>query len=68
MFSTINQLHNRKVIMKTNTIMMRKISLALLSLSLLIASVALPMNMANHRAIPDAYAQTNAPCVECIIM
>ena len=46
--------------MKTNTIIMRKISLSLLSLSLLIASIALPMNMANHRAIPDAYAQTNA--------
>jgi carboxymethylenebutenolidase len=39
---------------------MRKISLALISLSLIIASVALPMNMANHRAIPFAYAQTNA--------
>jgi carboxymethylenebutenolidase len=60
MFSSINQLPNRKVIMKTNTIIMRKISLSLLSLSLLIASIALPMNMANHRAIPDAYAQTNA--------
>ena len=66
MFPSINQLPNRKVIMKTNTIIMRKISLALLSLSLLIASVALPMNMANHRAIPDAYAQTNAAYVECI--
>jgi carboxymethylenebutenolidase len=58
MFSSIDQLPNRKVIMKTNTIIMRKISLALLSLSLLIASLALPMNMANHRAIPDAFAQT----------
>jgi carboxymethylenebutenolidase len=66
MFSSINQLHNRKVIMKTNTIIMRKISLALLSLSLLIASVALPMNMANHRAIPDAYAQTNAAMLNAL--
>ena len=66
MFSSINQLRNRKVIMKTNTIIMRKISLALLSLSLLIASVALPMNMANHRAIPDAYAQTNAAMLNAL--
>ena len=66
MFSSINQLRNRKVIMKTNTIIMRKISLALLSLSLLIASVALPMNMANHRAIPDAYAQTNAAMLSAL--
>ena len=66
MFSSINQLRNRKVIMKTNTIIMRKISLALLSLSLLIASVALPMNMANHRAIPDAYAQTNVAMLNAL--
>jgi carboxymethylenebutenolidase len=66
MFPSINQLPNRKVIMKTNTIIMRKISLALLSLSLLIASVALPMNMANHRAIPDAYAQTNAAMLNAV--
>jgi carboxymethylenebutenolidase len=66
MFSSINQLPNRKVIMKTNTIIMRKISLALLSLSLLIVSVALPMNMANHRAIPDAYAQTNAAMLNAL--
>jgi carboxymethylenebutenolidase len=66
MFPSINQLPNRKVIMKTNTIIMRKISLALLSLSLLIASVALPMNMANHRAIPDAYAQTNAAMLNAL--
>src|ERR687886_1834852 len=58
MFSLINELSNRKVIMKTNTIIIRKISLALLSLSLLIAAVALPTNMVNHGAIPDAYAQT----------
>ena len=38
--------------------LMRKISLALLSSSLIIASIILPMNMANHGAIPDAYAQT----------
>jgi len=66
MFSSINRLRNGKVIMKTNTIIMRKISLALLSLSLLIASVALPMNMANHRAIPDAYAQTNAAMLSAL--
>lgn len=66
MFPSINQLPNRKVIMKTNTIIMRKISLALLSLSLLIASVALPMNIANHRAIPDAYAQTNAAVLNAL--
>jgi carboxymethylenebutenolidase len=66
MLSSIKQLPNRKVTMKTNTIIMRKISLALLSLSLLIASIALPMNMANHRAIPDAYAQTNAAMLNAL--
>jgi carboxymethylenebutenolidase len=45
---------------------MRKISLALLSLSLLTASVALPINMGNHRAIPDAYAQTNAAMLNAL--
>src|SRR4051794_38551972 len=39
---------------------MRKISLALLSSSLIIASIILPMSMANYRATPFAYAQTNA--------
>jgi ABC-type molybdate transport system substrate-binding protein len=39
---------------------MKKISLVLLSLSLIIACLALPMSMANNRAIPFAYAQTNA--------
>jgi carboxymethylenebutenolidase len=57
MFSPINQLSNTKVIMKTNTITTRKIILSLLSLSILIASVALPMNTSNHTAIPHAYAQ-----------
>jgi carboxymethylenebutenolidase len=52
--------------MKTNTIIMRKISLALLSLSLLIALIALPMKMANHIAIPDAYAQTNAAMLNAL--
>ena len=52
--------------MKTNTTIMRKISLALLSLSLLIALIALPMNMANHIAIPDAYAQTNAAMLNAL--
>jgi carboxymethylenebutenolidase len=66
MFSSINQLPNRKVIMKTNTIIIREISLALFSLSLLIASVALPTNMANHGAIPDAHAQTNAAMLNAL--
>jgi carboxymethylenebutenolidase len=52
--------------MKTNTIITRKISLALLSLSLLIAFIALPMNMVNHIAIPDAYAQTNAAMLNAL--
>ena len=52
--------------MKTNTTIMRKISLALLSLSLIIALIALPMNMANHIAIPDAYAQTNAAMLNAL--
>lgn len=68
MFSSINQqLSKRKVIMKTNRITTRKISLALLSLSLLVASVTLPMNMNNHRAIPLAYAQsTNAAMLSAL--
>ena len=45
---------------------MRKISLALLSLSLIIALIALPMNMANHIVIPDAYAQTNAAMLNAL--
>ena len=53
--------------METNTIITRKISLALLSLSLLIAAVVLPMNMANHGTIPDAYAQsTNAAMLSAL--
>ncbi len=39
---------------------MKKIILGLLSLSLIIGSLALPMSMANYRVIPFAYAQTNA--------
>jgi carboxymethylenebutenolidase len=66
MFSLINELSSRKVIMKTNTVITRKISLALLSLSLLIASVVLPMSMTNHRAIPDAYGQTNAAMLNAL--
>src|SRR5437762_1724583 len=62
MFSLINQL----VSIKINTIIMRKTSLALVSLSLFIASVALPMNIANHDAIPDAYAQTNAAMLNAL--
>jgi len=53
--------------MKTNTIMTRKISLSLLSLSLLIATVALPMITANHTAVPYAYAQsTNAAMLNAL--
>ena len=40
--------------------LMRKTSLVLLSLSLIIACLALPMSMANYRVIPFANAQTNA--------
>jgi carboxymethylenebutenolidase len=40
--------------------LMRKISLVLLSLSLIIACLALPMSMANYRIIRFANAQTNA--------
>ena len=39
---------------------MRKIGLVLLSPSLIIASIVLPMSMVNDRAMPFAYAQTNA--------
>ena len=66
MFSLINQLPNRKVVMKINTIIMRKISLVLVSLSLLIASVALPTNNGNHGAMPDAYGQTNAAMLNAL--
>ena len=66
MFSSINRLLNGKVIMKTNTIIMRKISLALLSFSLIIASIVLPMNIVNHRALPYAYAQTNAAMLNAL--
>ena len=66
MFSLINQLPNRKVSMKINTIIMRKTSLVLVSLSLFIASVALPMNISNHGAIPDAYAQSNAAMLNAL--
>ena len=45
---------------------MRKISLALLSLSLIVASIVLPMNMVNHRALPYAYAQTNAAMLNAL--
>jgi carboxymethylenebutenolidase len=54
------------VSMKINTIIMRKTSLALVSLSLFIASVALPMNLSNHGAIPDAYAQSNAAMLNAL--
>ena len=52
--------------MKINAIKMRKASLALVSLSLFIASVALPMYIANHGAIQDAYAQTNAAMLKAL--
>jgi carboxymethylenebutenolidase len=45
---------------------MRKISLALLSFSLIIASIVLPMNIVNHRALPYAYAQTNAAMLNAL--
>lgn len=48
------------------TITMRKISLALLSFSLIIASIVLPMNIVNHRALPYAYAQTNAAMLNAL--
>src|SRR5919204_1890532 len=52
--------------MNMYTIIMRKISLALLSLSLIVASIVLPMNMVNHRALPYAYAQTNAAMLNAL--
>src|ERR671930_1395930 len=52
--------------MNMYTIIMRKISLALLSLSLITASIVLPMNMVNHRALPYAYAQTNAAMLNAL--
>ena len=66
MCSLVNQLPNRKLVMKINAIKMRKASLALVSLSLFIASVALPMYIANHGAIQDAYAQTNAAMLKAL--
>ena len=45
---------------------MRNILVVLLSLSLIIASLVLPMSMANSRAIPFAYAQTNAAMLTTI--
>jgi carboxymethylenebutenolidase len=45
---------------------MRKINLALLSFSLIIASIVLPMNIVNHRALPYAYAQTNAAMLNAL--
>jgi carboxymethylenebutenolidase len=64
MFSLINQLSNRKV--RINTILMRKSILSLVSLPLFIASVALPMNTANHGTIPNAYAHTNAAMLNAL--
>jgi carboxymethylenebutenolidase len=66
MCSLVNQLPNRKVVMKINAIKMGKASLALVSLSLFIASVAFPMYIANHGAIQDAYAQTNAAMLKAL--
>jgi carboxymethylenebutenolidase len=66
MCSLANQLSNKKVLMKINTIIMRKTSLVLVSLSLLIASVALPTYIANHGALPDAYGQTNAAMLNAL--
>jgi carboxymethylenebutenolidase len=66
MCSLANQLSNKKVLMKINTIIMRKTSLVLVSLSLFIASVALPTYIANHGALPDAYGQTNAAMLNAL--
>src|SRR5919108_6225427 len=52
--------------MNVYTIIMRKISLALLSFSLIIASIVLPMNIVNHRELPYAYAQTNAAMLNAL--
>ena len=52
--------------MNVYTIIMRKISLALLSFSLIIASIVLPMNIVNHRALQYAYAQTNAAMLNAL--
>jgi carboxymethylenebutenolidase len=52
--------------MNIQTIITRKTSLALLTLSLFASSVALPMIIANRGAIPDAHAMTNAAMLNAV--
>ena len=46
---------------------MKKTSLVLLSSSLIIASLVFSINMANYRAMPSAYAQTNAAMIASLV-
>jgi carboxymethylenebutenolidase len=57
----------RKLIMKINTITIRKTNLTPLTMSLFIASVAMPMNIASQAAIPDAHAMTNAAMLNAVV-
>jgi carboxymethylenebutenolidase len=57
----------RKLIMIINTITIRKTNLTLLTMSLFIASVAMPMNIASQAAIPDAHAMTNAAMLNAVV-
>jgi carboxymethylenebutenolidase len=66
MFSLRIQVPGRQLIMKIQTIVTRKTNLALLTLSLFASSVALPMNIANRGAIPDAHAMTNAAMLNAV--
>ncbi|HJT48875.1 MAG TPA: dienelactone hydrolase family protein, partial [Nitrososphaeraceae archaeon] len=53
--------------MKINTITIRKTNLTPLTMSLFIASVAMPMNIASQAAIPDAHAMTNAAMLNAVV-
>ena len=66
MYSLANKLSNKKVLMKINTIIIRKTTLVLVSLSLFIASVVLPTYIGNHGGLPDAYGQTNAAMLNAL--
>src|SRR5919199_664245 len=66
MYSLANKLSNKKVLMKINTIIIRKTSLVLVSLSLFIASVVLPTYIGNHGTLPHAYGQTNAAMLNAL--
>ncbi|MFL6454432.1 MAG: hypothetical protein ACJ71L_10595 [Nitrososphaeraceae archaeon] len=46
---------------------MKKSSLVFLSLSMIIASAVLSMNVANYSAIPSAYGQTNAAMIATLV-